>query len=42
MHALHKVVIFGDGPGSIIPHLATMAVVSLLAAWISAKKFRFQ
>ena len=42
MDALHKIVIFGNGPSTIIPHLAIMVAVSMIAAWISAKKFRFQ
>jgi len=42
MDALHKIVIFGNGPSTIVPHLMTMVVVAVIAAWISAKKFRFQ
>ena len=42
MDALHKLVIFGNGPSTIAPHLALMVVASLVAAWFSAKRFRFQ
>ncbi|MCH7781126.1 MAG: ABC transporter permease [Acidobacteria bacterium] len=42
MDAMHKIVIFGNGPSTIVPHLVTMVVVSMIAAWISAKRFRFQ
>ncbi len=42
MDAMHKIVIFGNGPSTIVPHLVTMVAVSLITAWISAKQFRFQ
>jgi ABC-type Na+ efflux pump permease subunit len=42
MDALHKIVIFGNGPSTIIPHLLTMVVVAMVAAWISAKRFRYE
>jgi len=42
MDALHKIVIFGNEPSSVVPHLAIMIVFSLVAAWISAKWFRFR
>jgi ABC-type Na+ efflux pump permease subunit len=42
MDALHKVVIFGRSPSTIIPHLAILVVASLVVARFSAKRFRFQ
>ncbi len=42
MDAMHKIVIFGNEPSTIVPHLVTMVAVSMVAAWISAKRFRFQ
>ena len=42
MDAMHKIVIFGNRPSTIVPQLVTMVVVALIAAWISAKKFRFE
>lgn len=42
MDALHKIVNFGNGPSTIVPHLVTMVATSMIVAWISAKRFRFQ
>ena len=42
MDALHKIVVFGNGPSTIVPHLAIMAVLCVASAWISARYFRYQ
>jgi ABC-type Na+ efflux pump permease subunit len=42
MHALHKLVSFGAGPASVVPHVAGMALVVALLVWLSVRAFRFE
>lgn len=42
MDALHKLMSFGAGPSAIVPHLAAHAGVVVVAAWLLARRFRFQ
>jgi ABC-type multidrug transport system permease subunit len=42
MDALHKLVSFGAGPVSVLPHLLVFAVAGVVAARVSARVFRFQ
>ncbi len=42
MDALHKLVNFGYGPGAAAPHVAVLAVASVLCGWGGAKIFRYQ
>lgn len=42
MDALHKLVNFGAGPETVIPHIAVMAVAAAAAGWLAARVFRFQ
>jgi ABC-type multidrug transport system permease subunit len=42
MDALHKLVNFGAGPETVIPHIAVMGVAAVAAGWLAARVFRFQ
>lgn len=42
MDALHKLVNFGAGPATVIPHFAALALSALAAGWAASRKFRFQ
>lgn len=42
MDALHKLISFGAPPVSVLPHLAALGAATLLAAWLLARRFRFQ
>lgn len=42
MDGLHRLMSFGDAPGSVLPHLAAMLAAALLAAAVLARRFRFQ
>ena len=42
MDAMHKLVNFGYGPGAAAPHVAVLAVASVLCGWGGAKIFRYQ
>jgi ABC-2 type transport system permease protein len=42
MDALHRLMSFGYGPASVIPHMAGMIAAALVAAFIAARTFRFQ
>jgi hypothetical protein len=42
MDALHRLMSFGDSPAAVIPHIVAFVALSLIAAWVLARKFRFQ
>jgi ABC-2 type transport system permease protein len=42
MNALHKLMNFGDSPISVLPNVAAFLGVGLIAAWVLARKFRFE
>jgi ABC-2 type transport system permease protein len=42
MDALHKLMNFGDSPIAVLPHIAAFLGVGLIAAWVLARKFRFE
>lgn len=42
MDALHKLVSFGAGPESVLPHLAVLLLATGVAGWLAARTFRFQ
>jgi len=42
MDALHRLMSFGDSPAAVIPHIVALVALSLIAAWVLARKFRFQ
>ncbi len=42
MDALHKLMNFGDSPVAVLPHIAAFLGVGLIAAWVLARKFRFE
>ncbi|MFH1755982.1 MAG: ABC transporter permease, partial [Candidatus Latescibacterota bacterium] len=42
MDALHKLISFGAGPGSVLPHVLGMTLITLLLIAVSVKAFRFQ
>ena len=42
MDALHKLVSFGYGPSSVVPHIAGMSLAAVLAGIVVARTFRFQ
>jgi ABC-type multidrug transport system permease subunit len=42
MDALHKLMNFGDPLTAILPHLAALTTAATLAAWLAARRFRFQ
>jgi ABC-2 type transport system permease protein len=42
MDALHKLISFGAPPVSVLSHLAALGASALLAAWLLARRFRFQ
>jgi ABC-type multidrug transport system permease subunit len=42
MNALHKLVNFGDGPASVIPHICVLTAAAAITGWILARCFRFQ
>lgn len=42
MDALHKLMNFGDSPVTVLPHIAAFLSVALIAAWVLARKFRFE
>jgi ABC-type multidrug transport system permease subunit len=41
MNALHKLVAFGAGPGSIVPHVVGMTIAAVLVLAATARLFRF-
>jgi ABC-type multidrug transport system permease subunit len=41
MDGLHKLISYGDTPASVIPHVAALAVASLLVGWVAVRRFRF-
>jgi ABC-type Na+ efflux pump permease subunit len=41
MDALHRLVSFGAGPTSVIPHLVVMLLATIVAGWLAARTFRF-
>ena len=42
MDALHKLVNFGYGPESAVPHVAALALSALASGWAGARLFRYQ
>lgn len=42
MDALHKLVSFGAGPASAVPHVLGMSATALTLGWLAARTFRFQ
>jgi ABC-type Na+ efflux pump permease subunit len=42
MNALHKLISFGAGPGSVVPHVVGMALGVALLMWLSTRVFRFE
>ena len=42
MDALHRLMSFGAAPSAVVPHLVTLSVLTLAAAWLLARRFRFQ
>lgn len=41
MDALHRLIAFGMGWQSVLPHLLTLLVASILVGWAASKRFRF-
>jgi ABC-2 type transport system permease protein len=42
MDALHKLMSFGDSPAAVVPHIAAFLTLALVAAYVLARKFRFE
>jgi ABC-type multidrug transport system permease subunit len=42
MDGIHKLVSFGAGPSTVLPHLAAMVVTAVIAGAVVARRFRFQ
>ena len=42
MAAVHKLVNYGDGPASVLPHVAASLAAASAAGWLLARKFRYQ
>jgi ABC-type Na+ efflux pump permease subunit len=42
MDAMHKLINFGDPASAAVPHLAAMAIGSVVVAWIGTRLFRYQ
>ena len=42
MDALHRLVNFGYGPESALPHVAALALSAVATGWAGAKLFRYQ
>jgi ABC-type multidrug transport system permease subunit len=42
MDALHKLVNFGAGATSVVPHLLALVVAALVLGWAAVRTFRFQ
>jgi ABC-type multidrug transport system permease subunit len=42
MDAMHKLVSFGAGPASVIPHVLALTALALAAGYVLARSFRFQ
>ncbi len=42
MDALHKLISFGDGPASVVPHLAALFTATAGIGWFAQRKFRYQ
>ena len=42
MDAMHKLVNFGYGPASAVPHVAALSTAALAAGWAGARVFRYQ
>lgn len=42
MDALHKLISFGYGASTVVPHLLALLTVSAVLGWLSARTFRFQ
>lgn len=41
MDAMHRLISYGYGPGSVLGHVLGMAAAGLLCGWIGARKFRY-
>jgi len=42
MHALHKLVAFGEGPAAVVPHVLGMALATVVLLGITARIFRYE
>jgi len=42
MDALHKLVSFGEGWASAVPHVVVLSAAAIASGWLAAKLFRFQ
>jgi ABC-type Na+ efflux pump permease subunit len=42
MDALHKLVSFGAGAASIVPHVTVLSAAAILAGWAAARTFRYE
>ena len=41
MDALHRLVSFGQGPVSVLPHLAALLLGALVLGWLATRRFRY-
>jgi ABC-type multidrug transport system permease subunit len=41
MDGLHKLISYGDGPASIVPHLAALAAATMVVGYVAVRRFRF-
>jgi len=42
MDGLHRLMLFGEPGSAVLPHVAVMAMATLAAGWVVARRFRFQ
>ena len=42
MHALHKLISFGYGPFSVLPHLVMMTLTTVILLVVAMKVFRYE
>jgi hypothetical protein len=40
MDGLHKLISYGAAPASVVPHVAALAIASLVAGWVAVRRFR--
>jgi len=41
MDGLHRLISYGDGPASVIPHVAALAIASVAVSWVAVRRLRF-
>ena len=42
MDGLHRLMSFGESASAVLPHIAVLLTLTLIAGWLAARAFRFQ